>query len=511
MAAIASSVPGIAVQQRRRLLAVGVLGGALALVIGMLAGSLSASGRLSGVLIIAGLGLPILIWKWPQASLIIALLMATLVEQFPLDAYPLRSLPAPMFTDRLALFQSLNDADGVSGVLLNPIELLVLLTLLIWLMRAILDRTFKLPRSYLALGFVMLLGLAMFAEVRGLAAGADLRETLRELRPFVYLGVFYVLGSQLLTRRGALRALLWAVVIGSGVKGVQGTYQYLAVRNTLPRPEAVLAHEEAVFLGIFLLLTAALWIFDGKSRLRLVATGLAPLVLVADIANNRRSAWIILGMGLAALFLIAWIRLPQRRAGIFMTGLVLGIIASAYFPLFWNGNGGFSQPARAVRSMMVPDLRDAASNLYRQQEDANLRLNIQRTMPLGAGFGVPIDYALPIVDLTATNPSLRFVPHNTILYVWMRMGVLGMLAFWWVIGAGFLTAGCLVRSRDRTLALFGVVGVCALIAYVLEGNYDLGLSWFRVAVYMGCILGAMEAARQLGASAAEPTTLQRAA
>jgi hypothetical protein len=496
--AVAASIQSLAGQRRLRLGLLAALLAMGALITGTVAGLLSASGRPTGILLIAAMALPIVIWRSPQAAVVIALLAATMIEQIPVDPVPLKSLPVPLLTDQLPLFTSLNDGVGLSGVLLNPIELLVLLALLVWVLHAALDRRIALPRSPLAVGFLLLFGLALFAEIRGLAAGADLRESLRELRPFVYLGIFYFLAAQLLTRPGMLRVLLWTLVIGSGIKGMQGTLEFFGIRGSLLRPEAILAHEEAVFFGVFLLLTAALWIFDGPSRLRAVATALAPLVLIANVGNSRRSAWLILGAGLIALYAIACVRLQHRRKSLVAGGLLIGgLVGLVYLPLFWNGSGGFSQPARAVRSIVDPDPRDFASNLYRQQEDANLQLNIQRSMPLGAGFGVPIDYALPIQDLTRSNPYLRFVPHNTILYLWMRLGLLGTLAFWWLMGAAFMAACRLARFPDRRLALFGIIAVCALIAYLLEGYYDLGLSWFRIGVFMGCLLGGVEAAGRL--------------
>ncbi len=494
---LAASVDGVVAQERSRLIIVLVLCASTAIIAGALGASLSVAGHLAAVLVAAGLVLPVVLWRWPTTAVVLAILAAALIEQFPIDPFPLKSVPAPAFTDQIPLFQSLNDGMGLSGVLLNPLELVILLAAVIWLMRAVVKRHLQLPTSALAVGFAVLLGLALLGEGRGLAHGGDLRESLRELRPWVYLGSFFLLASQLLTQPGALRALQWAFVTGTGIKGLQGTYRFLAVRGSLPRPEAILAHEEAVFFGLFLLLTATLWMFGEPSRLRWVATALAPAVLIANLGNTRRASWLILLAGLAALFLIAWIRLPHRRrvvAGGLALMTVLGLV---YLPAFWNGSGGFAQPARAVRALVAPDTRDLLSDLYRQQEDANLQLNIERSMPLGTGFGIPIDYALPILDLTGKAPSLRFVPHNTILYVWMRLGLPGILAFWWLIGAAFLAACRLVRRADDRLAIFGTFVICALIAYLVEGYYDLGLSWFRVAVFMGCTLGALEAVRRM--------------
>ena len=136
---------------------------------------------------------------------------------------------------------------------------------------------------------------------------------LRELRPWVYLGAGYLIASQLLRGKRAVWAVLWAFTLGVGFKGLQGTWKFLTTLNIDPRPPFIFSHEEAVFLTLFLLLTAGLWIFGERGWLRRVATGLLPAVLIADLANTRRTAWLIFGAGLAALLLLAWIRLVERR------------------------------------------------------------------------------------------------------------------------------------------------------------------------------------------------------
>ena len=62
-----------------------------------------------------------------------------------------------------------------------------------------------------------------------------------------------------------------------------------------------------------------------------------------------------------------------------------------------------SEPARAVKSQIAPSTRDADSDTYRVQENANLQLNIKQDGLFGKGFGVKIDYALPITDISQTD------------------------------------------------------------------------------------------------------------
>ena len=131
------------------------------------------------------------------------------------------------------------------------------------------------------------------------------------------------------------------------------------------------------------------------------------------------------------------------------------------------------------------------------QEDANLVVNIRQGFPLGKGFGVPIDYVLPIVDLSEINPFIDYIPHNGVFYVLMRTGIPGAVAFWTMLGLGILLACRLARSRDRELALLGALITVALVAYAFEGAVDQGFFFYRIAFVMGTLLGLAEAARRM--------------
>ena len=64
-----------------------------------------------------------------------------------------------------------------------------------------------------------------------------------------------------------------------------------------------------------------------------------------------------------------------------------------------------------------------------------------------------------------------------------------------MIGCAIVAACQVARASDPKVALFGATAVCALIAYLLEGWFDQGISSFRIAILVGCLVGATEAAR----------------
>ena len=66
-----------------------------------------------------------------------------------------------------------------------------------------------------------------------------------------------------------------------------------------------------------------------------------------------------------------------------------------------------------------------------------------------------------------------------------------------MIAAAILRAVELARVGDKELALIGTLTVCAVVAYLVQGYNDMGFTWFRIALCMGVLFGATEAALRI--------------
>jgi hypothetical protein len=485
-------VPELGRRQHTRLRLAVALTVVLSLLIGLLAGALGGNGHVLTIGFVGALALPFVFWRRPTSAVITLLVCATVIEQYP---YVVGTTNLDAFTDKLPIFKSLSDGLGVSGLVMSPFDVALITIAVIWLMRGVAEGTLHLPHGRLAMAVKLMTLLALAALVHGLLTGGNATALREEIRPWLYFGLAFILGSQLLTTQRALRAVLWTLVLGSGFKAAQGVVILLQSRNLTPAPEAILAHEEAFFFGLFVVLTIGLWLFEIRGRLRTTATTLLPLVVLADLGNNRRTAWLILGAGIAILLVLVYAARPERRHLLRRIAAVGAVVALVYFPIFWNGSGIFAQPARAVRSMIAPDPRDLSSNVYRAAENANLGVMILGAGPLGTGFGIPIDYTkFPIVDVSGIDPLIAYIPHNGILWVWMRTGIGGELVLWLVVGSAILLGSRTSRSRDSETALLGALVACASAAWMIEGYDDLGFYWFRIAIMFGCLLGVLHAA-----------------
>ena len=458
-------------------------------------------GQAAGMLVLGGLGfatvwfavvlVPLLFWRVPASPVILLVIAATNIERLG-DNRP------DAITAKIPVFRSLQESYEISGAIVTPIEILIVLALLVWVAKAISDRRLTFKLSPLAITVAAFFMIVLSEEFFGLARGAIFNISLWELRPFLYLGAAFLLASQLVSTTATLDAILWGIVIGTGLKGIFGTERVITLANVVPPPEAILEHDESFFFSLFIALTICLWVLGRRGKLRLIATLLLPFVVTADLGNHRRAAWAILPAILIALWLIVYQRMPERRKQVGIVGGVVLLLASGYVAVFSHSDSLLGEPASAILSEFTPNTRDFRSNQYRILENQNLALDIRDSFLTGTGFGVPITHPIQVFDATGLDPLINFIPHNTILYVWLRTGTVGAVSFWLMVGAAIVSACRLARHRDRDLGLFGMVVLTGIIAWLIQGRLDKGITSFRIIIVVGCLMGALEAARRLG-------------
>lgn len=451
------------------------------MVLAAMAGTLAAGAAPVMALLIPVLLVPVLVWKRPRIALYLVFAAAVTIEQFGYSVGPREGAA----TAKIPLFVGLLPGG------LNPAEVLLGLGLLVVLMQAVQRRERWLHRSPLRAMVIMVMGFVVGYLVLGVLRGGDPHMALWEIRPFFYLFGTYLLAMALIDDVGAVRPLLWIIVLGSGAKAIYGLTIFMSVRRLPERPEAVLGHEESFLFGLFVFVTIAMWLFRFRDPLRVVATALLPFVLVCNMVNSRRTAWLILLAGIAVIMLIALVRLKERRRSILA---IIGLVAMAsavYFPVFWSKTGTLAQPARAVRSVIAPDLRDTQSNDYRMIEDYNLRFYIGQSRSTGVGFGQPISY-FGLVDLLEISPMLAYVPHNGVLYLWWRMGIAGMATFAIFVCQAVISAVRLTEVSRRDVGMMGAVTAATVFGYVAMGGSDMGFFWFRNAIVMGTLMGVVD-------------------
>ncbi|HEX6348741.1 MAG TPA: O-antigen ligase family protein [Candidatus Dormibacteraeota bacterium] len=453
-----------------------------------------------GVLVLLVAAIPWLA-KAPHRGLYIVLAAATGLEIFGL-AFP------DSLTDRTGIFLNLSASPFFKGLAITPMELLLLTLGALWVIHSAGARINAWRGGPLTAAYVALTLCVIVAEIRGLMAGGDFNISLWEARPQVYGFVAFVLATSMVRDRSILARLAMVLLVAAVLKaGVADWRYFVTLHGDLGGRESVLSHEDSFFLVLYLTATLASAIWYRASHFRLLLLGAAP-VTAALLVNERRAGIAALAVAIGVLAVLAIRYEREQRGRLLAIAGGLGVAGTAYVVLLWNHtNGATGQLVRAVRSVIDPaSTRDSLSDLYRVAENANLRATLESSPVLGIGFGLPFHTPFPMADISKYYSLWNYIPHDTIMWVGVRMGIVGYLVFWCLVGLAILQAIHLLgTSTDPLLRAFAGFAAAAIAAELIVGYTDLQLENYRNMLFLGGLFGVLNCAAQLrGIMASRP-------
>ncbi|MER3420149.1 MAG: hypothetical protein C4290_06320 [Chloroflexota bacterium] len=366
----------------------------------------------------------------------------------------------------------------------SPTELVLLVTAGVVVLDALIERRpLVLPSlSWLMIGFlVLVLGSIGYGLLRGGAFNIALWET----RALFAGTLVALLVPNVLARREHTEQALILLYLGAIVLSVDILYRRFTLPPEVTRLDLIFAHEAPIVMNfvVIMLLARLIWPANGWWRLAALAV---PLILYAEMVTERRAGWISLDVGLILLAIFVF---RLRRKVFYFLVLPMTLLYLGYVAAFWNAEGPLAEPARAVRSINDPEGRDVASNLYRLTERANIRLNVVTHPLTGLGFGKPYAFYFPMPDLSWW-PFWHYMPHDSVLGLWMKMGTFGFLVFLTWIGVAIVRGVELLKraANDRAAPILTAMVAAVLMAMVFS-YVDLGLQSVRITVLLGFALG----------------------
>jgi hypothetical protein len=303
--------------------------------------------------------------------------------------------------------------------------------------------------------------------------------------------VSYILVYNLVSRKAHVKGLFWVIIFAAFIKGCQGTYTYLVVLGgDLGGYREIMAHEESFFfVGVLLLIT--IFYLHSKDKKQLWAAILVlPPIILALVANQRRTDYIALLIGIGVAWLLTFLCKPEARKGLIILLIIASTLMTIYVAIFSHVGGALGSPARSIVSVFNPNAEDASSNAYRVIENLDLKFTVSKSPIIGWGFGKEFlqPYTLPnILDL---DPYYIIVPHNTIYWVWMRLGGLGYAALWFLFGSVIVRGMHITRNlTDKYLQMTGIFIVSIVVMEVVVAYADYQLFFFRNVIYLGVLIG----------------------
>jgi O-antigen ligase len=439
---------------------------------------------------------------WPLAGLSMAgiiylepsLGLYMLCVVIGIDAAPLDPLTSPFGR----LFASLAIVD------VTPVEALALWTMLCAIVKGGLEGSLTFPPSFLMRGTGVFLFALLLGVLQGMNRGGDLTIALWEVRALV-LAVPVMVATTILVRdHTELRRFGTVLAALLLLMTLETFWRYMiyvrsgAYKGAL---EFAFAHETSVFVGLLMVGSAA-WALWGPNRKERLLAAFVGIVAVVVLITMRRRAGLIAGeAGLLAIGL--FLLLKDRRRFMLVAPVVL-VLSTVYLGAFWDNPNSLGQPARAFRTVFdsgASDSRDQSSDAYREAEKRNLWYNIRQEPLEGIGFGVPYAKPYQFPDLSAFWPFWAYIPHNTVLWLWMRAGILGFLSFWFLLGMAMSRMVQVCKASDDRLIIAAAGCVVAFLTMVVLFSFvDLGLTNPRLMIGFGIALGLIGTLQRLGGS-----------
>jgi hypothetical protein len=167
-----------------------------------------------------------------------------------------------------------------------------------------------------------------------------------------------------------------------------------------------------------------------RVRLPLWMWGATPLALADFVLSYRRSFWLGAVLGIVVVVLLGSGR--RGRRVVVPTVIMLALAAAIFLPHLGNGEVRSSPVLQRVVSLNPTSLSANAEDRYRIDERRNVLANLRNEPITGLGIAIPWAATKP---LSLEHPGGREYTHMVLLWYWMKLGLLGLLAYASVIGA----------------------------------------------------------------------------
>lgn len=319
-------------------------------------------------------------------------------------------------------------------------------------------------------GFIIALALI---EVWGVLRGGSVEHSFFQAiqmltLPLLGMALMYSLRGQ--EDYEALGKIVVNVALARGAL-VAFTYFVICLPRGINPPEYCTTHGDSTTFAAAFLILGANAVVDRRRRTlwRLVVLGTC--LLAAMVMNNRRLVFVCVGAGAMAMYLALPPSRARRRLNRIL--LVAGPLLFVYLMAGEGTNHPFFAPARLAWSAL--EQKDTSSD-SRDVENLNLIATLADHPILGSGFGHEYKEVLKVYEIAEFMPLYRYIPHNSVLWLWTVGGLVGFVALWSLaISAAYLAARAYRRALSVPAQVASLTAVGVVAVWIMANWGDIGI------------------------------------
>ncbi|MCB9420724.1 MAG: O-antigen ligase family protein [Ardenticatenaceae bacterium] len=375
------------------------------------------------------------------------------------------------------------------SIIISPLDTYLIFTLISWLGRGMVQRKYSFFAGSLFWPAIAFLTFVVIGLLYGLGTGGSVNIALWESRPLFYLILMLILTSNLLEKREHYSWLIWSAMLSIAIEAIHGLYIFITEANfDFSKFDQSFDHTASIHFNTFIVFVVAAWVFRASISKRITLTALLPFVGLTYMAMQRRAAFLTLAI---ALILVSIFLLKESRIAFSLIVPPLAAFALVYIIVFWNSSGALGLPARAIKSVVAEDQADASdqsSNLYRVLENANISFTIHTSPIFGVGFGQKFYVVYPMPDISFFE-WWEYFPHNSIMWIWLKMGFGGFGAMIFLVGYAIMTGvRAAWRMPGRDLSAIALTATLYVLMHFTFAYADI--SWdAQSMLYVGTMMG----------------------
>lgn len=341
---------------------------------------------------------------------------------------------------------------------LTPLDALVALAVLAVALDVLRDRRpLRWPRELRLVDLFLVLGM-LDGIAMGRAAGVSLKSLVLAENLIAYLLVVPVAVANLRIDRDKVRLLLGGLFALAVLKALLGLAEVAGGKGVSIEGSSNLTYYEptanwvimVALLGIVAALLARLrpplWMLLGT-----------PLLVASLVLSYRRSFWIAAVLGLLLVVLLALSPMGRRL----LVPVALVLVAAIWLLGSINFQSSQSPIIKRAASLNPTSLTNNIEDRYRLDERANVIAELERK-PI-TGLGILVGWHASARPLSIEHEEAREYVHFAALWWWMKLGILGLLAYvGMLIAVARLAWKVWRRGWEPIVRAFGLASLCGV-------------------------------------------------
>lgn len=375
--------------------------------------------------------------------------------------------------------------EGLPGVFLGPTDLLLLVLLAGVVLEIGRDHDADRLLGPFTGPLLVLAAATLWGVVMGRSAGAGTLAIFPQVRPLIFFILLVPLAGYVLAKAQRWRTTLNVAAVLIPLKAVTGLATRLYGGELGPGQDAVTFYEPTMNFLMVVFLLALLGAAIRRVPLSRWVWLSAPVVTLSLLLSFRRSFWIALVLGLIIVGFVA----AGRRTRPVVAFLLLALGLSLWAAVSAGGSTDSTNPIIDRAQSLSPSRINATSgDRYRLEEQRNVVAEVKAHPIDGLGLGIPWTQRYAVSEL---HPGGRYYTHVTPLWYWLKLGLLGVVAYLWLAWSAMAVSYRRFRTAAdplvRVVGLAIAAGWLGLVVAELTGPFT-GID-FRLTIAVGTILG----------------------